>query len=171
MRAYRNSGFLPLQITFTKLLARLLIFRRKKSGPIAGATFQRGRKAGKSGKTLQGVVLASRTRFRKLSRTMGCGEGHASGCGLFSWPVKVHLLSQNFRSHGRVTNITLNDCPAKGYIALLAGRRLAAARSIQFLRCRMLHIRCSSLVFQSNGNEKAHPPRADGICENCMNPT
>jgi hypothetical protein len=171
MRAYRNSGFLPLQITFTKLLARLLIFRRKKSGPIAGATFQRGRKAGKSGKTLQGVVLASRTRFRKLSRTMGCGEGHASGCGLFSWPVKVHLLSQNFRSHGRVTNITLNDCPAKGYIALLAGRRLAAARSIQFLRCRMLHIRCSSLVFNRTAMKKPIRRARMGFVKIDMNPT
>jgi hypothetical protein len=50
---------------------------KQKSDPIAGATIQRGRKAGKSGKTLQGAVLTSKPAFWKLSRTMGCGEGHS----------------------------------------------------------------------------------------------
>ena len=74
----------------------------KKSGPITGATRSKRQKGGKSGKTLQGVALTSRTTFLELSKTMGCGEGHSFVCGLFCCKGIVHLPSQNVSSHPRV---------------------------------------------------------------------
>jgi hypothetical protein len=55
----------------------------KKSGPITGATRLKRQKGGKSGKTLQGVALTSRTTFLELSKTMGCGEGHSLSAASF----------------------------------------------------------------------------------------
>src|SRR5258705_8152358 len=90
-------------------------FNHKKSGPISGATILKRQKGGKSGKTLQGVVLTSRATIRKLSRTMSCGEGH----GAVLRPLLLfriqHLPRQRNSSHRVVTSITLTCCARVAY--------------------------------------------------------
>ena len=142
----------------------------KKSGPITGATFQRGRKAGKSGKTLQGVVLSSRTRFRKLSRTLGCGEGHSGGCGLFCCSVNVHLPSQSDRSQRALIAGIVSHCKGEAYICSCDPVQLGGAEFKPIARCIMLHIRCRALLSGSLGaskwhREKPHPAEPDGVFE------
>ena len=68
--------------------------RRQKSGPIFWGHCPKRQKGGKSGKTLQDVVLTSRTTIRELSRTMSCGEGHVAVCGLFCCTEIQHLRRQ-----------------------------------------------------------------------------
>src|SRR5215475_10266794 len=75
---------------------------QRKSGPMCWGHYSKRQKGGKSGKTLQGVVLASRATIRKLSRTMCCGEGHVAMCGLFCCSEIKHLPRQRFLSHGPV---------------------------------------------------------------------
>jgi len=55
----------------------------QKKRPHFWGHYSKRQEGGKSGKTLQGVVLTSRSTIRKLSRTMSCGEGHVAVCGLF----------------------------------------------------------------------------------------
>lgn len=87
----------------------------QKSGPISGATILKRQKGGKSGKTLQGVVLTNRATIRKLSRTMSCGEGH----GAVLRPLLLfriqHLPRQRNSSHRVVTSITLTCCAGVAY--------------------------------------------------------
>jgi hypothetical protein len=83
---------------------------QRKSGPMCWGHYSKRQKGGKSGKTLQGVVLASRATIRKLSRTMCCGEGHVAMCSLFCCSEIQHLPRQRFLSHRSVTEITLSVC-------------------------------------------------------------
>jgi hypothetical protein len=68
--------------------------RAKKSGPIAGATFQRGQGGGLSGKAMEAAVPHGGAVLReKLNRESS--EGHCCGFyGLFSYFQKKHLPNQ-----------------------------------------------------------------------------
>jgi hypothetical protein len=70
-----------------------------KSGPVWGATIQRGKEFWKvmSGKVMHGAVLPARTAVREMSRTMEESEGHfsLSVCGLFLLLRTKHLPSQS----------------------------------------------------------------------------
>jgi len=104
-------------------------------------------KGGKSGKTLQDVALTSRTTIRKLSRTMGCGEGHSSGCGLFCCSGIVQLPSQSNPSQGPVTRVTVSPCRGAAYPPFPMEPKRNLFKPNPFPSCRLLHIRCSPLLF------------------------
>ena len=75
---------------------------QKKAAPSLGPLIQRGRKAGMSGKTIQGAVLATSTANRELSRTLlEESEGHFSVCGLFCTIEKCTCPTKG-RDHNEV---------------------------------------------------------------------
>jgi hypothetical protein len=67
----------------------------QKRGPIAGATFQRGKVVGVSGKAMMEAAIRKRTVLRETFRRKE-SEGYLhSGCGLFGYKAIKHLLNQN----------------------------------------------------------------------------
>jgi hypothetical protein len=63
MKAYKKRG-------------RMACHNRARKRPHYWGRYSKRQKGGKSGKTLQGVVLTSRATIRELLRTLSCGEGH-----------------------------------------------------------------------------------------------
>jgi len=66
---------------------------QKKATPFLGPLIKEAEKAGMSGKTIQGAVLATSTANRELSRTLEESEGHllsaasfVPACGAFAAP-------------------------------------------------------------------------------------
>src|SRR5580765_9015014 len=83
---------------------------QKKKRPHFWGHHSKRQKGGKSGKTLQGVVLSSRATIRELSRTMSCGEGHVACVRpLYCSEIK-HLPRQRILSQVHVMLITVSVC-------------------------------------------------------------
>src|SRR6478672_9467017 len=97
---------------------------QKKKRPHFWGHHSKRQKGGKSGKTLQGVVLSSRATIRELSRTMSCGEGHGACVRpLYCSEIK-HLPRQRISSQRLVDSIPVRHSATYVWHALVLARQV-----------------------------------------------